>query len=194
MAGEMTVSSDTQAMINARIAADRRAALRAAQRVLHHPEFQELEGSWRGLHYFVQQTETGTDAQGQGPERLEEGPAQGHGARRRVRPERAVQEGLRGGVRHLRRRPVRGDGRRLRVHPAPAGHRAAREDLERRRRGARPVPRGGQSPALQLGRLHRDGRPARPEQDLRDERLREMAVVPRVGGLRATSGSACRTS
>jgi type VI secretion system protein ImpC len=27
--------------------------------VLHHPDFQKLEGSWRGLHYLVQQTETG---------------------------------------------------------------------------------------------------------------------------------------
>jgi len=27
--------------------------------VLHHPEFQKMEGTWRGLHYLVQQTETG---------------------------------------------------------------------------------------------------------------------------------------
>jgi type VI secretion system protein ImpC len=26
--------------------------------VIHHPEFQELEGSWRGLHYLVNNTET----------------------------------------------------------------------------------------------------------------------------------------
>ncbi len=28
--------------------------------ILHAPEFQRLEGSWRGLHYFVMNTETGT--------------------------------------------------------------------------------------------------------------------------------------
>ncbi|MDR3224124.1 MAG: type VI secretion system contractile sheath large subunit [Holosporales bacterium] len=28
--------------------------------VLHHPDFQKLEGSWRGLHYFVMNSETST--------------------------------------------------------------------------------------------------------------------------------------
>jgi type VI secretion system protein ImpC len=28
--------------------------------VLHHPDFQKLEGSWRGLYYFVMNTETST--------------------------------------------------------------------------------------------------------------------------------------
>jgi type VI secretion system protein ImpC len=27
---------------------------------MHHPDFQKLEGSWRGLHYLVQQSETST--------------------------------------------------------------------------------------------------------------------------------------
>jgi type VI secretion system protein ImpC len=27
--------------------------------VMHHPDFQKLEGTWRGLHYFVHQSETG---------------------------------------------------------------------------------------------------------------------------------------
>ena len=29
--------------------------------VMHHPEFQKLEGSWRGLSYLVMNSETGTD-------------------------------------------------------------------------------------------------------------------------------------
>lgn len=29
--------------------------------VLHHPSFQKLEGSWRGLYYLVKNSETGTD-------------------------------------------------------------------------------------------------------------------------------------
>ncbi len=29
--------------------------------ILHHAEFQKLEGAWRGLHYLVKETETGTD-------------------------------------------------------------------------------------------------------------------------------------
>ncbi len=29
--------------------------------IMHHPQFQKLEGSWRGLHYLVMNTETATD-------------------------------------------------------------------------------------------------------------------------------------
>ena len=29
--------------------------------IMHAPEFQKLEGTWRGLHYFVHQSETGTN-------------------------------------------------------------------------------------------------------------------------------------
>jgi type VI secretion system protein ImpC len=28
--------------------------------IMHHPDFQRLEGTWRGLHYLVHQSETGT--------------------------------------------------------------------------------------------------------------------------------------
>ena len=28
--------------------------------IMHHPDFQKLEGSWRGLHYLVKNSETGT--------------------------------------------------------------------------------------------------------------------------------------
>jgi len=28
--------------------------------VLHHPDFQKLEGTWRGLHHLVMSSETGT--------------------------------------------------------------------------------------------------------------------------------------
>ena len=29
--------------------------------ILHHPDFQRLEGSWRGFHYFIMNTETGSN-------------------------------------------------------------------------------------------------------------------------------------
>src|SRR5215218_2425585 len=61
MAGTMTVSRDTQAMINARIGQIDRLISRQLNAILHHPEFQGLEASWRGLHYFVHQSETGKD-------------------------------------------------------------------------------------------------------------------------------------
>jgi len=46
--GEMTVSRDTEAMINARIAQlDHLISIQLAE-VMHHPDFQKLEASWRG--------------------------------------------------------------------------------------------------------------------------------------------------
>ncbi len=59
MEGVITVSKDTEAMINARISQIDRLISRQLNEVLHHPDFQKLEASWRGLHYLVQQSETG---------------------------------------------------------------------------------------------------------------------------------------
>src|SRR4051812_28823672 len=61
MAGTMTVSKDTQAMINQRIGQIDALISGQLNAVLHHEDFQKLEGSWRGLHYFVHQSETSTN-------------------------------------------------------------------------------------------------------------------------------------
>jgi type VI secretion system protein ImpC len=58
MAGQMTVSKDTEAMINGRIAELDALISRQLNEVMHAEPLQKLEGAWRGLHYFVQQTET----------------------------------------------------------------------------------------------------------------------------------------
>src|ERR1051326_1134644 len=58
MAGQITVSNDTEAMINTRIADLDALISRQLNEVMHAEPLQKLEGSWRGLHYFVQQTET----------------------------------------------------------------------------------------------------------------------------------------
>ena len=58
MTGQMTVSKDTEAMINSRIADLDALISRQLNEVMHAEPLQKLEGSWRGLHYFVQQTET----------------------------------------------------------------------------------------------------------------------------------------
>ncbi|NLI83032.1 MAG: type VI secretion system contractile sheath large subunit [Deltaproteobacteria bacterium] len=58
MDGAMVVSKDTEAMINARIAQIDRLISTQLNEVIHHPDFQKLEASWRGLHYLVYQTET----------------------------------------------------------------------------------------------------------------------------------------
>ncbi len=59
MDGEITVSKDTEAMINARISQIDKLISDQLNEVMHHEEFQKLEGSWRGLNYLVDKTETG---------------------------------------------------------------------------------------------------------------------------------------
>ncbi|MBC2713417.1 MAG: type VI secretion system contractile sheath large subunit [Desulfosarcina sp.] len=59
MEGTMTVSKDTEAMINARIAQIDKLISGQLNEVMHAEEFQKLEGSWRGLSYLVYQSETG---------------------------------------------------------------------------------------------------------------------------------------
>ena len=55
--GEMTVSRDAEAMINARIAQlDHLISIQLAE-VMHHPEFQRLEATWRGLQYLIKNSE-----------------------------------------------------------------------------------------------------------------------------------------
>jgi type VI secretion system protein ImpC len=57
--GSMTVSKDAEAMINARIAQIDHLLSIQLNEILHHPDFQKLEGSWRGLKYLLNQSETG---------------------------------------------------------------------------------------------------------------------------------------
>lgn len=56
----MTVSRDTMAMIQAQIARIDELLSKQLNEILHHPEYQKLEASWRGLHYLVSNTETST--------------------------------------------------------------------------------------------------------------------------------------
>lgn len=58
---EMTVSADTAAMINERIARIDQLLSDQLNEVMHDASFQKLEGSWRGLNYLVMNTETGVN-------------------------------------------------------------------------------------------------------------------------------------
>ncbi|MDR3719379.1 MAG: type VI secretion system contractile sheath large subunit [Bryobacteraceae bacterium] len=57
--GSMTVSKDAEAMINARIAQIDHLISLQLNEVLHHAAFQKLEGTWRGLKFLLDQSETG---------------------------------------------------------------------------------------------------------------------------------------
>jgi type VI secretion system protein ImpC len=59
--GAMTVSKDAEAMINARIAQIDHLISLQLNEVLHHEQFQKLEGSWRGLKYLMDQSETSSN-------------------------------------------------------------------------------------------------------------------------------------
>jgi type VI secretion system protein ImpC len=56
--GSMTVTKDAETMINARIAQIDHLLSIQLNEILHHPSFQKLEGSWRGLKYLLDQSET----------------------------------------------------------------------------------------------------------------------------------------
>src|SRR5581483_2816382 len=58
LAGTITMARDTDAMINARIAQIDHLISIQLNEVMHAPEFQKLEGTWRGLRYLIANSET----------------------------------------------------------------------------------------------------------------------------------------
>ncbi|MCD9029079.1 type VI secretion system contractile sheath large subunit [Luteimonas sp. BDR2-5] len=60
MDGTIVISNDAIASLDARIADIDRLISDQLSAVMHTPEFQKLEGSWRGLKYLVDNTETST--------------------------------------------------------------------------------------------------------------------------------------
>jgi type VI secretion system protein ImpC len=57
--GSMTIAKDAEMMINARIAQIDHLLSLQLNEILHNPQFQKLEGSWRGLKYLMDNSETG---------------------------------------------------------------------------------------------------------------------------------------
>ena len=58
--GQVVLSKDLEHTINLRIAAIDKLLSAQLNEVMHHPDFQKLEGSWRGLHHLVFESETST--------------------------------------------------------------------------------------------------------------------------------------
>ena len=57
--GSIALSPNTEAMINARIAQIDRLVSAQIDEIVHHADFQKLEGTWRGLKYLLDRSETG---------------------------------------------------------------------------------------------------------------------------------------
>jgi type VI secretion system protein ImpC len=60
MSGELTVSKNMDVAINSRIAEIDRLISAQMNEIMHHEDFQKMEGSWRGLHHLVKNSLTGT--------------------------------------------------------------------------------------------------------------------------------------
>jgi type VI secretion system protein ImpC len=58
MNGTLRVSKDAESAINARIADIDQLISAQLNAIMHHADFQKLEGSWRGLHFLVSSSET----------------------------------------------------------------------------------------------------------------------------------------
>jgi len=58
--GQMTIAKDAEMMINARIAQIDHLLSIQLNEIIHNPAFQKLEGTWRGLKYLMDNSETGT--------------------------------------------------------------------------------------------------------------------------------------
>jgi type VI secretion system protein ImpC len=56
----MTVSADTITMIQSRIAQIDELMSNQLNEIMHHPDFQKLEATWRGFWYLIYNTETST--------------------------------------------------------------------------------------------------------------------------------------
>ena len=59
MSGELTMSKNMDVAINSRIAEIDRLVTAQMNEIMHHDDFQKLEGSWRGLHHLVKNSLTG---------------------------------------------------------------------------------------------------------------------------------------
>jgi len=58
MSGELTMTKNMDVAINARIAEIDRLITSQMNEIMHHEDFQKLEGSWRGLHHLVKNSLT----------------------------------------------------------------------------------------------------------------------------------------
>ena len=183
--------------IEAIIAAIDRKLTEQVNLIMHHEDFQKLEGAWRGLHYLVNNTETDETLKIRVMNISQEGPGQdpqevqGHG----LGPEPALQEDLRRGIRPVRRRALRLPGRRLllRPHARPTSScwaRWRRSPPPRTRRSS-PAP----SPSLmQMECWQELANPRDLTKIFKTPEYAPLALAARVAKTPATSAWPCRAS
>ena len=94
LAGTVTFDRNLPRTIDKAIAAIDAKLSAQLNAIMHDPKFLKLEGSWRGLHYLVQNSETGTSLKLRVLEHQQARTGPRPEPRHRVRPEPAVQEDL----------------------------------------------------------------------------------------------------
>jgi hypothetical protein len=115
------ISRDVVKSIESMIAAIDQKLSEQINLIMHHPDFQQVESAWRGLHYLVNNTETDEMLKIRVHEYLQEGAAQdpqevqGH----RLGSKSDLQEDVRRRIRPVWRRTVRLSGRRLLLRSQP---------------------------------------------------------------------------
>ena len=101
--------------------------------VMHAPEFQKLEGTWRGLHYLVHQSETGENLKIRVLNVSKKDLFKDLERAAEFDQSIAVQADLRGRIRPAWRQALRHARGRLRVRPLRRGRLALEDDLQRGR-------------------------------------------------------------
>ena len=180
--GEVTVSKDTEAMINARIAQIDHLISLQLNEILHHPHFQKLEGSWRGLKYTLDSSETSTmlkiRVMNVSKKELLKDLQRATEFDQSAIFKKVYEEeyGVFGGE------PFAAHDRRLRIHQASGRHRAARKDVACGCGSACAVSDGGRAGTDESGQLSESRPAARYRKDFRLNGVREVEELPRERG------------
>ena len=182
--GQMTLSRDADATIASRIAQIDHLISVQLNEVIHHPSFQKLEATWRGVKYLMDQSETSASLKIKlfnAPKRKS---FEGSSASARIRPKSVVQKCLHRRVRYVRWCADCCYRRRLRNRSRARGHGAASEDRSGSLRRSRSILVCSFAGVDESDRLYAAERHSRYVEGLRQHGIREMEGIPRVGRFR----------
>ena len=177
------VSKDVETNIKAWIAEIDKKLSAQLNEILHDPDFQQLESTWRGLHYLVHQSETGENL------KIRVLNVKKHELFKDL--EKAVefdQSTLFKKIYEEEYGQLGGQPYGMLVGDYEFGRSAEDVSLLKMISNVAaaahaPFVAGRRPQDVQLRQLHRAGQPARPGQDLRRRRIRRLEIVPRIGGL-----------
>ena len=166
LTGIVTFDKNVTKTINAAIKAIDEKLSTQLCAIMHHPDFQKLEGTWRGLNYLVMNSETSAMLKIKVLNVSKRELFNDVDKAVEFDQSQIFKKLYENEFGSSRRRAVRGAGRRLRVHQPPRGHRPSGQDVERGRGCLLPVHLGRRPEAVRLRELERAVQAARPGEDL----------------------------